>query len=132
VIASAQHVVFGVLLAAAALVAAWIVRKAMKAESSAHTAYVEDRFGDIRWRWEYDAEGKPVKFLPFCTKCGDRLVDTVTAAAKPYIKLACKNCGNELPRMNMAYSTLKLKAGQRVRDIVKSGKWRQAIIRKRA
>lgn len=53
--------------------------------------YTDDKFGGIRWRWQYDKKGEVINLTPRCPVCSD-VVDLQGCWGQEGVMFFCGNC----------------------------------------
>ncbi|MFZ5784163.1 MAG: hypothetical protein ACOY4R_28545 [Pseudomonadota bacterium] len=95
---SVPNWLLGLLAICAIIVAGWLgtaLRPTREARPRSPIS-TQDDFFNIRWRWSYDSSGAVQDLIPYCRRCGHRLVLKDTGADRPAGRYECRcdRCGS--------------------------------------
>jgi len=109
------------------IIAVWCIRKALPPR---HLKYTEDLIYEVRWRWEYDEDGKPHEFLAFCPECDSELARSEPG---PELWLTCERCRTTFHKLKgekgaaiSVWHQLARRVRRAVERKIRTKEWRRA------
>jgi hypothetical protein len=122
-LSSASHIPAW-LLAVMGAACAWAVYRRGHAVPAWRREYRSDRFGDVRWRWEYTLDGGVFDLKPYCiADHHTQLVPVPDPDGLQSFSLLCATCGRETMRVSGNLDELCASTERKIEDKIQNGLW---------